>query len=163
MRDIHRWPRIAEEPTTGVKMRDILTSQTHLRSKFKVIFVDDSRYQAWTAQVRALKPNKRKNWKDTLINQKGDGTRVCYNEASGHFENYSPARETSMMKKYAPWVRVVPSSSGWCAKAIPTTRAGAAYIVSDEVGQRISRRSSRTTIRATTGPGTTPSRCHRAR
>ena len=54
------------------------------------------------AEVRALKPNKRKKWKDTLINQRGAGTRVRYNEASGHFENYSPAHENSMMKKYAP-------------------------------------------------------------
>ena len=105
----------------------------------KVVTVDDSRYHAWMAEVRALKPNKRKNWKATLINQRGEGTRVRYNEASGHLDNYSPAHANSMMKKYTPWVRVGPSSPEWCTtqctRVIPITRVGAAYMVSDEVGQ----------------------------
>ena len=106
----------------------------------KVVTVEDSTYHAWMAEVRALKPNKRKNWKATLFNQQGEGTRVRYNEASGHLENYSPAHASSFMKKYTPWLRVGPSSSEWCAsqctRVIPITRVGAAYMVSDEVGQR---------------------------
>jgi hypothetical protein len=105
----------------------------------RVVNVDDARYHAWMAEVRALKPNKRKNWKDTLINQRGEGTRVRYNEASGHFENYTPAHENTMMKKYTPWVRVVPSSTKWGdgTRVTPITRVGAAMLVSDEVGQAV--------------------------
>ena len=104
----------------------------------KVVIVDDARYHAWMAEVRALKPNKRKNWKDTLINARGESTRVRYSE--GHLENYSPAHENSMMKNYTPWLRVVPSSSEWGygrPRVIPTTRVGAAYMVSDEAGQTV--------------------------
>ena len=73
--------------------------ESQIAEAYKVVTVDDSTYHAWMAEVLALKPNKRKGWKGTLWNQRGERTRVRYNEASGHFENYSTAHANSMLKK----------------------------------------------------------------
>ena len=112
-------------------------SESQIAEAYKVVTVDDSTYHAWMAEVLALKPNKRKGWKGTLWNQRGERTRVRYNEASGHFENHSTAHANSMLKKYTPWARVSPNSSAFrTGEVIPTTRVGAACMVSDGIGER---------------------------
>ena len=91
-----------------------------------VIQVQQSVYDKWTAEVLALKPGKRKNWKAVMVHTDGSDSRVRYRPepivlASGvvqtHFETKVSAKKAADYVKY----------EGYSAKDIPEYMPAISY------------------------------------